>query len=78
MDRVLTWFIWIWVGLIMALNAIAIVGMFANAESFWAGVARVRETYSPFNVANFLVELIVLSPAIIAYWWRERRRERQP
>ena len=34
------------------------------------------EIYSPFNVVNFVAELVLISPAIGAYLWRERRRKR--
>lgn len=75
MDKALTWFIRIWVGLIVLLNVAAIIGFFATAPSFWAGIARVQETYSPFNVVNWIVEVISLSPALAAMWWRDKRRK---
>ena len=34
-----------------------------------------REIYSPTNIANWLLEIVALSPAIAAYIWRERRRK---
>ena len=39
------------------------------------GLQEVREIYSPLNVINWLLELVILSPALVAYVWRERRRK---
>jgi hypothetical protein len=76
MDTTLTTFIWVWLSLILLINIFAIAGFFVGADSVWAGIQKVQETYSPFNVINWLVELVTLSPAIGAYVWRERRRNR--
>lgn len=76
MDTALTWFIRIWIGIVIFLNVIAITGFFLTAPDFASGWQRTAATYSPFNVWNFLMEIITLSPAIGAYFWREKRRER--
>lgn len=76
LDKALTWFASGWVILIVAVNLAAIAGLMLTAASFGAGVAKVRDIYSPFNIVNWLAELIALSPALAAYWWRERRRAR--
>lgn len=77
MDTALTWFIRLWVGLAILVNLLAIVGLAIGAESWWDAWQRVTETYSPFNVINYAMEVALISPAIGAYIWRERRRERQ-
>jgi uncharacterized membrane protein len=74
MDKTLTAFIWVWISLILLLNVLAIVGIFIGADSVWDGVQKVQEIYSPFNIINWIVELVTWSPAIGAYVWRERRR----
>jgi uncharacterized membrane protein len=74
MDKTLTGFIWIWISLILLLNTLGIVGFFIHANSFWGGMQKVWDIYSPFNIINWVVELATLSPAIGAYFWRERRR----
>ena len=76
MDKVLTWFIRIWVALAVLVNLMAIAGLFMGAESFWQGWQRVTETYSPFNVVNMIAEMVLFAPAIGAYVWRDRRRKR--
>lgn len=75
MEATLTWFIRIWVGLAVALNALAIIGIFLAEPTFWAGWARVAKTFNPFNVTNFAAEMLLLSPAFAAYAWREKRRK---
>lgn len=76
MDKVLTWFIRIWIGLAVLVNVISIIGLFIGADNFWHGWQRVGDTYSPFNVINYVMEILLLSPAIGAYFWLERRRKK--
>jgi hypothetical protein len=76
MDKVLTMFIYTWAGLVLLANVIGIAGMMVGAPSFWAGIARFQEVYSPFNVWTHGLNLVLLSPAIGAYVWRGKRRER--
>ena len=76
MDKPLLWFVRIWVGLIVSLNVVAIVGFFAVAPTFSQGWTDVRDTYTPLNVASWAVELIILSPAIGAYYWLQHRQKR--
>lgn len=72
MNRALTWFIRIWVAFAILVNVLSMAGAFM-AEGFWGGWATIQDTYSPFNYLNVLMEIILLSPALLAYWWRERR-----
>jgi len=76
MDKALTWFIRLWLGLALLVNLAAVAGLMLTAPGFWAGLGRVAEIYSPFNVINYLAELALLSPALGAYLWREKRRAR--
>jgi hypothetical protein len=77
LDKALTWFISIWLSLFFLMNAIAIIWFVFSAETIWDGIGKVQEVYSPFNVANWIVEVIVASPALGAIAWLERRRARQ-
>ena len=72
-DMALTWFINIWVGSVVGINVAAIIGFMSVAPTVWAGIGTIQEVYSPFNVWNWLLELLALSPALVAIWWRERR-----
>jgi hypothetical protein len=49
MDKALTWFICLWIGLVVLLNILAVIGFFMAASSASAAVAKIAETYSPFN-----------------------------
>jgi hypothetical protein len=75
MDRTLTSFIWAWITFILVVNLFGIVGLFMSADSYGQALQEVREIYSPLNVVNWLLELVILSPALVAYVWRERRRK---
>lgn len=78
MDRALLWFVRVWVALAIAVNVIAVAGFFMGAHGFWDGWHQVAEIYSPFNVRNWLAEMVLLSPAIGAYAWLQRRRKNKP
>ena len=75
MDKALKVFVYVWVGLFVATNVLGIIGQFL-LYGFSGGISYVREIYSPFNVINYIVSVVVLSPAIGAYLWREKRRAR--
>lgn len=77
MDRVLTWFIRCWIALAILVNIIAVAGIFLAAHSFSAGLSRLGEIYGPMNPFNWLAELILVSPAIGAFAWLQRRQRRQ-
>ena len=74
MDKALTWFINSWLALVVVANVAAVVGFFVGAATFWDGLTRIKEVYSPFNFANFITEVLSLSPALGAMYWRDRRR----
>jgi len=66
MDTALTWFIRIWIVTGVALNVAAVV-MTGDA---WKAL----EIFKPFSLMNLAAEVVVFSPAILAYIWREKRR----
>jgi hypothetical protein len=74
MDKALTWFIRSWLALVLLANVAAIVGFFLLAATAWDGWRQVRETYNPYNISNFVAEMVSLSPALGALYWRDRRR----
>jgi uncharacterized membrane protein len=76
MDRALTIFIYIWVGLFFLVNVIGIIGQF-YLHGFTGGLSYIQEIYSPFNVINYIVIVVTLSPAFGAYLWREKRRAKR-
>ena len=72
MARFLTVFIWVWVGLVVALNVIGIIGLFLGAPTVSAGFEAFRETYSPFNLWTHGLNIILLLPVLGAWFWRDR------
>ena len=65
MDQTLTSFIWVWLTLILLCDIFGIVGLFMSADSGEQALHEVQEIYSPLNVMNWLLELLILSPALI-------------
>ena len=76
MDRALRWFIRVWIAIAIVVNVISIAGFFVAAGSFWAGWQRVTEIYGPFNLYNYVAEVVLLLPAVGAYMWLLRRQRR--
>ena len=77
MDKVLTWFFWLWVTLAVLVNVVSILGLMMTADDLAQGWQRVTDIYNPFNVVNFIAEVVLISPAVGAYLWREHRRKRR-
>jgi hypothetical protein len=76
MNRALEMFARAWVAFAIIVNLVAVVGFFWSAHSFWVGWQRVAATYSPYNIANYVMEVVLFSPAFGAYVWLERRKKR--
>jgi hypothetical protein len=71
-NKILTWFIRIWVAFAVIVNVVSIITLILSE-----GWGRVADIYSPFNVINSVMELVLLSPAIGAYFWLEHRRKNE-
>jgi hypothetical protein len=56
---------------------LGIVGQF-YLHGFSDSISYIQEVYSRSNVINYAVTLVTLSPAIGAYYWREKRRSMRP
>ena len=67
LSKIFKAFATVWVLLFGLVIAISIIGFFIAAPNFIAGWQKVTEVFSPFNIANFIMTIISLSPAIIAY-----------
>jgi len=67
LSKIFKVFATVWVILFSLVIVISIIGFFIAAPNFIAGWQKVAEVFSPFNIANFIMTIISLSPAIIAY-----------
>ena len=56
----------VWVGLIFILIGLSIFGTYASTQSLSATFDWVLTTFSPFNVWNFMLMVLLLSPVIAA------------
>lgn len=75
MDCALTIFIYVWVCFFVLANVTVTAGQF-YLHGFWGGLGWMQAIYNPWNVWNLLAEVAAFAPAIGAYQWRERRRDR--
>ena len=75
-DRVLTWFANVWIGLFVALNVVAVIGLLIVTPTFRTGLVALTEIYSPFNVWTWIAQALALSPSLAAIAWRNRRLRR--
>ena len=71
-----TWFVRIWVGMVVALNLIGLAGFIVSSESIGEAWSVISETYSPYNVWTHGLNLVLLSPALAVVFWRQRRNRR--
>ena len=77
MNKTLGIFVRVWIGFAVLVNIVAIIGLFIGAGGFWAGMGQVWEIYSPFNLINWIAEVVLISPAIGAEIWLQKRQGRQ-
>ena len=68
-DRFLTGFIWFWLALFVAGNAIFIFAVFLSG-----GPSAVSEVFAQINRDHLFIELMLLGPAIFVYCWRYQLR----
>lgn len=75
--EILKWFAKIWSGLVVLSIFIGIIGIFITASNFYEGWSKFTEIFSPFNLLNYLIILLLLSPAIGAYYLSEYLSKRR-
>lgn len=73
MNKALRWFIQLWIGIFILVNLAAIAGTFLH-DGFWGCLSRLQDIYSPFNIFNWIMEVLLLSPALLAARWLDRRK----
>jgi hypothetical protein len=76
LDKALTWFIGIWIGLVFVFTMTSFAGTMIAAPTFWDGLAMIRDELEPFNYRFYLIVFLALSPALVALGWRNGRRMR--
>jgi hypothetical protein len=75
MDAGLKWFTRIWVVLLLLFNLFGIIGYAVTASSIWDTVNWLQQTYSPFNIWTHGLNILLFSPALIAYLWRQKKEK---
>jgi hypothetical protein len=71
LDQILRLFSVTWVTFALIVNLISVGSIW-----WFEGWRTVSEIYNPFNPMNALLEIVLLSPAIAAAVWLDRRHRR--
>jgi hypothetical protein len=78
LDKLLTVFIYLWVGFVVVCAVADIIWITMNAPSVWSGIGAVQEKwFDPFNIMHWIAEFIFVSPAFGAWYLREYLREKR-
>jgi hypothetical protein len=76
LNKLLVWFVRIWIGLVALINLTVILTALFTSGTIWAGISRVQDIYSPFTVSTYVINFLLVSPALGAQIWL-RKRNRQ-
>lgn len=71
-ERIVRGFAYVWATLAGLLILASLAGVWY--ESGWSAV---QEALSPWNVVNFGVTLVLLSPALVGFYLADRMRDRR-
>ena len=77
LDKALSWFTKIWIGLVIVLTLMSFAGTIVSAPTVWTGIMRVWDEVSPFNIKYYITMALLLSPAWLGLAWRDKRREKR-
>jgi len=65
----------VWVVLAGVVILAGAIGIAMSASGFWDAFRQLRETFSPFNVVNWLITAIVFAPGVGALIWAEKLKK---
>jgi hypothetical protein len=68
-EKVLSGVANIWVGVVVGLNFLGVVGLLIAEPTLWAGIAKMAEIYSPLNVWTWAVQVLAVLPSLLAFAW---------
>jgi len=77
LDASLKIFARIWIVLVAMLNVAEVAAILLTAKSLQAGWLRIQDIYSPFTISTYIVNLVLLAPALGAEYWRAKRKSRK-
>jgi hypothetical protein len=80
LDRILTWIIWGWLALFFLSRLLMFIALVLTGSPPWQALQSEAITFfagfNPLTGPYFLSRAVLLSPAIIAFIWRQTRRRR--
>lgn len=72
LNKILEWFVTIWLSIIVLLTAVDFIGIFLRAETIPSGIAGILSEI--LNYTLYTTIAIFSAPAFLALWWLEKRR----
>lgn len=72
----LTWFMYLWVAFVFALNMVTVVIIFDRTDTLEDALDGLAYSFNPLTTGIVILELMYLIPAIIAFFWRKRIRRK--
>jgi hypothetical protein len=73
-DKILAWFVNLWLFLIFVITMLAFARLWTEAPTFSTGLLAIVDEASNYKL--YLTIALFSSPALVAMWWREKRRTR--
>lgn len=77
MDRTLTWFARVWIGVVVIVTLVSWTGTMIGAPTVWSGLLEIRDEIEPLNYQFYLMMGLFLTPALLAIGWRDSRRAKR-
>ncbi|WP_304829990.1 hypothetical protein [Candidatus Binatus sp.] len=74
--RVLLRFGSCWLVLVLIVNLAAVAGAIVSAGGFLDGVIAAADMYSPFTISTYIINVVLITPALAAHAWADRIESR--
>lgn len=70
--RMLLRFMSVWIVLVLLVNLASVFGLYLGSKGILDWFEKVTEMYEPFDLMTYIINLVLLTPAILAYALAER------
>lgn len=75
-DRLLNWFIRIWIVLMIGVHVAMLMGVAMTSHSLLEVWYRITIDFNPLSVGYYILEVVLWSPALVASAWLNKRKTR--
>ena len=76
-DWLLRTFATFWIYMVLGINVLALYIVYLQERSIWATIETAQSWFGPHNIINGVLILLLLSPALLAFWILDRRQQRR-